>query len=80
MAEAEMAIELFEAIQEEAALEAAEAIVLSEVLRAAAARQAAHALVAAELIEGAAWRRRPEWSRRRWRFRLGSRKNRHRGP
>ena len=51
IAEAEMAIELSEAIQEEAAYEAAEAVVVSEIIQAEAARQAAQALVAAQLIE-----------------------------
>ena len=54
LAEAEVAIELSEAIQEEAAYEAAEAVVLSEAIQAEAARQAAQALVAARLIEEAA--------------------------
>jgi hypothetical protein len=54
LAEAEVAIELSEAIQEEAAYEAAEAVVLSEAIQAEAARQAAEALLAARLIEEAA--------------------------
>jgi hypothetical protein len=54
MAEAEVAIELSEAIQVEAALEAAEAVVVSEAIQFEAARQAAEALVAARLIEEAA--------------------------
>jgi uncharacterized membrane protein len=54
IAEAEVAIELSEAIQEEAAYEAAQAVVISEIIQAEAARRAAQALVAAELIEEAA--------------------------
>lgn len=54
IAEAEVAIELSEAIQVEAAYEAAEAVALSEVIQAEAARQAVEALVAAQLIEEAA--------------------------
>ena len=54
IAEAEVAIELSELIQEEAAYEAAEAIAVSEIIQAEAARQAAQALVAARLIEEAA--------------------------
>ena len=54
LAEAEVAIELSELIQEEAAYEAAEAIAVSKVIQAEAARQAAQALVAAQLIEEAA--------------------------
>jgi hypothetical protein len=54
IADAEVAIELSEAIQVEAAYEAAEAVVLSEVIQAEAAQRAARALVAAQLIEEAA--------------------------
>jgi hypothetical protein len=54
IAEAGMAIELSEEIQEEAAYEAVEAVVVSEIIQEEAARQAAQALVAAQLIEEAA--------------------------
>ena len=54
LAEAELAIELSEDIQAQAAYEAAEAVVLSEAIQEEAARQAVEALVAARLLEEAA--------------------------
>lgn len=52
--QAEVVVAVSEAIQEEAAMEAAEAVILSEAIQEEAARRAISALVAAQLIEEAA--------------------------